>query len=212
MNHDGVNCLGKIWYFIVDNMKMEVISDTIQQVSLKLMLLDQNKSMVITFIYAKSDEVERLQLWEDIYHVAASINLSWLVGGDFNVVLHEEEKIRGNPVQLQDYEDLAFCVNSCELSETGFKGSHFTWWNGRGGADLKYLTEFSSIINFSNGNPLILFKQKLKQLKRILSAWSKEVYGDIFKTLIIRVEIVRIKEELFETDPSPLNKMVLQQA
>ncbi|XP_059292522.1 uncharacterized protein LOC132045978, partial [Lycium ferocissimum] len=53
---------------------------------------------------------------------------------------------------------------------------------------------------------------KLKHIKKILSAWSKEVYGDIFKQLIIREEIVRIKEELFEGDPSPLNRMVLQQA
>ncbi|XP_059289372.1 uncharacterized protein LOC132042884 [Lycium ferocissimum] len=113
-------------------MDVEVISDSVQQVSLKLVFLDLNKTLVITLIYAKCDERERLQLWEDIYDVAGSTNSPWLVGGDFNVVLHEDEKIGGIPVQPQDYEDFAFCVNSCELLETGFKGSHFTWWNGRG--------------------------------------------------------------------------------
>ncbi|XP_059310576.1 uncharacterized protein LOC132061917 [Lycium ferocissimum] len=122
------------------------------------------------------------------------------------------------------------------------KGSHFTWWNDREGSDciferldgvfinqqfqqwfarveVEHLTRtgFLSIVrdNWSSnldGNPFMLFKQKLKHVKKILSAWSKEAYGDIFKQLIIREEIVRIKEELFEGDPSPLNRMVLQQA
>ncbi|XP_059289278.1 uncharacterized protein LOC132042777 [Lycium ferocissimum] len=270
MTHAGVNSLGKIWYFIEDNVDVEVIYDTVQQVSLKLVFLDLNKTLVITLVYAKCDEGDRLQLWEDIYHVAGSFNFPWLVGGDFNVVLHEDDKIGGIPVQPQDYEDFAFCVNSCELLETGFKGSHFTWWNGRGGVDciferldrvsfnqqfqqwfadieiehlarigsdhaplfitlkegqvlirpfrfLKFWTDhqdFLSVVsnNWASeviGNPFILFKQKLKHLKGVLSAWSKEVYGDIFKQLMIREEIVRLKEALFESDPSPINRMAL---
>ncbi|XP_060194987.1 uncharacterized protein LOC132624185 [Lycium barbarum] len=269
MNIAGANSTGKIWYFIEVNVDVQVLLDTTQQISFKLVLLDQNKSLVITLVYAKCNESERLHLWDDIYQVADSINLPRLVGGDFNVVLHEDEKIGGIPIQPQDYEDFAFCVNSSKLMDTSFRDSHFTWWNGRGGADcifkrldrvfitqqfqqwfaqvevehltrtgsdhahlfitlgeqsqasirpfkfLKFLTEhqgFLSIVrdNWSSnldGNPFMLFKQKLKHIKKILSAWSKEVYGDIFKQLIIREEIVRIKEELFEGDPSPLNRM-----
>ncbi|XP_016464180.1 uncharacterized protein LOC107787164 [Nicotiana tabacum] len=51
--------------------------------------------------------------------------------GDFNVVLGEEEKIGGLPVYPLEYEDFAFCVNSCGLFDLGYKGSPFTWWNGR---------------------------------------------------------------------------------
>ncbi|XP_059291461.1 uncharacterized protein LOC132044942 [Lycium ferocissimum] len=242
MNIAGANSKGKIWYFIEANVDVQVLSDTTQQISLKIVLLDQNKSLVITLVYVKCNESKRLQLWDDIYQVADSINLPWLVGGDFNVVLHEDEKIGVIPIQPQDYEDFAFCVNSCELMETSFKGSHFTWWNGRRGSnciferfdrvfinqqfqqwfaqiEVEHLTRtgFLSIVrdNWSSNldrNPFMLFKQKLKHTKKILSAWSKEVYGEIFKQLIIREEIVRIKEELFEEDPSPLNIMVLQQA
>ncbi|XP_060211849.1 uncharacterized protein LOC132639421 [Lycium barbarum] len=259
MTHAGVNNSGKLWYFIEDNVDVEVISDSVQQVSLKLVFLDRNKTLVITLVYAKCDERETLQLWEDIYNVAGSTNSPWLVGGDFNVVLHEDEKLGRVPVQPQDYKDFAFYVNSCELLETSFKGSHFTWWNGRGGADciferldriffnqqfqqwfadieiehlartgsdhapllislkeqgqvvirpfkfLKFWREhqdFLSVVSNNwaskvTGNPFILFKQKLKHLKGILSAWSKEVYGDIFKQLMIREEIVRLKEEFF---------------
>ncbi|KAG5611762.1 hypothetical protein H5410_023043 [Solanum commersonii] len=55
----------------------------------------------------------------------------WLVGGDFNVILGEDEKIGGLPVYIQEYEDFAFCVNSCGLFDINFSGSPFTWWNGR---------------------------------------------------------------------------------
>lgn len=43
-----------------------------------------------------------------------------------------------------------------------------------------------------------------------ISKWSKDKFGDIFKQLVIREEIVKIKEELFQGDPSPLNRSILQ--
>ncbi|XP_059302272.1 uncharacterized protein LOC132054245 [Lycium ferocissimum] len=55
----------------------------------------------------------------------------WLIGVDFNVILNEEEKIGGLPVLPNEYEDFAFCLNSCELIKAGFKGSPFAWWNER---------------------------------------------------------------------------------
>ncbi|XP_060170606.1 uncharacterized protein LOC132601544 [Lycium barbarum] len=52
----------------------------------------------------------------------------------------------------------------------------------------------------------------MKKLKVALSVWSKETFGDIFKQLTIREDIVKIKELLFEEDPSEVNRLVLQQA
>lgn len=57
------------------------------------------------------------------------------MGGDFNVVLNEEEKIGGLPINPQDSEDFAFCVNSSDPVDVGFKESHFTWWNGRSNSE-----------------------------------------------------------------------------
>jgi len=53
-----------------------------------------------------------------------------LIGGDFNVILHEEEKIGGLPVYPQENEDFAFRVNSYDLLDIHFTGSPYTWWNG----------------------------------------------------------------------------------
>ncbi|XP_060177792.1 uncharacterized protein LOC132607730 [Lycium barbarum] len=191
-----------------------------------------NKSLVTTLVYAKCNEVERLHLWDDIYQVAYSINLPWLVGGDFNVVLHEEEKIGGIPIQSQDYEDFASCVNSCELMETNFKGSHFTWWNGRGGSDYiferldrffisQHSQQWFAHVEVehlsrtgSDHAPLLISlgeqSQKFIRPFRFLKFCTE--HQDFLNILIIRDEIVRIKGDLFEDDPSPLNIIVLQQA
>ncbi|XP_059284731.1 uncharacterized protein LOC132038025 [Lycium ferocissimum] len=225
-------------------------------------------------VYAKSDAMERLALWNSLYVLADGMVASWLIGGDFNVILNEEEKIGGLPVLLNEYEDFAFCLNSCELIEAGFKGSPFTWWNGRSdgqcifkrldrmlynnlmqqwfgfievdhlsgtGSDhallllscneqqqqfiipLKFLKfwvdheSFQSVVTQNwhaedEKDVFLSFKKKVKKIKVVLSAWSRQVFGDIFKQLTIREDIVRIKEQLFEEAPTEVNRMVLQRA
>ncbi|XP_060202053.1 uncharacterized protein LOC132630501 [Lycium barbarum] len=275
MHQDGANCSGKIWFFVEENVDVEILYDTAQQVTLKLFLQKHNRYLITTMVYAKCDEVERMPLWDSIYQLVGSYDMPWLVGGDFNVVMNKEEKIGGVPVVPQNFEDFAFCINSCDLFETCLKGSPFTWWNGRAGDDciferldriffnsrfqqwfghivvehlsktesdhapllitsgeevqtfikpfkfLKFWTEHKDFLDIvklnwsveSVGNPFFLvFKQKIKIVKRALSAWSRLAFEDIFKQLIIREDIVRIKEQLFEEDPSAENRIVLQLA
>lgn len=53
---------------------------------------------------------------------------------------------------------------------------------------------------------------KMKKTKIVLSFLSREKYGDIFKPLRIREEIMSVKEDLFEEHPITANKNVLQKA
>ncbi|XP_060196130.1 uncharacterized protein LOC132625487 [Lycium barbarum] len=270
----NANCNGKIWYFVADNINVEVLMDSPQQITLKLFLQDLNQHLITTLVYAKCSASERIELWEDIYYLSNTLSSSWLIGGDFNVVLNDEEKIGGNPIQPQDIEDFAFCINSCDLEEVNFKGSPFTWWNGRAdeaciferldrmlvnsllldnfgnievehlartGSDhaplmctyghkhqnlvtpfkfLSFWIEHASFIEtvrlnwstWEHDDPFINFKSKMKKLKGVLSKWSRDMFGDVFKQLIIREETVRLKEQLFEQNPSQINRVVLQKA
>lgn len=82
--------------------------------------------MIATFLYAKCDALERLELWDIIYYVARDMELPWvpwMVEGELNVIMSEEEKLGGLPVSPSEYEDFALCINSCELFDMGFKGS-----------------------------------------------------------------------------------------
>lgn len=81
------------------------------------MSLQNSSQIVATIAYAKCDKIDRLALWEDIYFLYHNINVSWLIGGDFNVIMNEEERIGGLSVYPNEYEDFAFCINSFELVE-----------------------------------------------------------------------------------------------
>ncbi|KAH0665617.1 hypothetical protein KY285_026823 [Solanum tuberosum] len=60
-----------------------------------------------------------------------SIRVPWLVGGDFNVISREEEKLGGRPVTIKEVRDFNHCTNVCNLEDQGYKGGKYTWWNGR---------------------------------------------------------------------------------
>lgn len=56
------------------------------------------------------------------------------------------------------------------------------------------------------------FKDNIKRVKFALTKWRRETYGDFFKQLSIKENIVKIKEKLFEESPNAENKEVLQRA
>ncbi|XP_059302356.1 uncharacterized protein LOC132054329 [Lycium ferocissimum] len=58
-------------------------------------------------------------------------DLPWIIGGDFNVIVSDEEKQGGLPVSSNETLDFSTCIQSCGLIDVGFTGSKFTWWNGR---------------------------------------------------------------------------------
>ncbi|XP_075083560.1 uncharacterized protein LOC142167295 [Nicotiana tabacum] len=56
-------------------------------------------------------------------------------GGDFNVIWDKEEKFGGLPILLNKVDNFGHCMNTCNLTDMGFKGSIYTWWNGRAEED-----------------------------------------------------------------------------
>ncbi|XP_075085216.1 uncharacterized protein LOC142168440 [Nicotiana tabacum] len=187
--------------------------------------------------------------------MASDIELPWLVGGDFNVVLHKDEKIGRLPVHPPKYEDFAFCVNSCGLFDQVYKGSPFTWWNGRLNAEciFKSLDRIFVNLPFQNMMPIIEVEHLIRtrsdhtpllmtcgeqatnfvKLFRFLNFWTKHAtfmdvvrqnwnanfIGDSFlmfkhklKKLAILEDIVKVKEMLFEEEPTIENMIVLQKA
>nr|XP_009611219.1 uncharacterized protein LOC104104767 [Nicotiana tomentosiformis] len=128
------NINGKIWLFFDAMVEWELLSDTDQQLTIKIYHQYVGQHIIMTFVYAKCSSLDRLELWDNLYYLVADMELPWVVGGDFNVVLHEEENIGGLPVYPPEIENFAFCVNSSSLFDTGYKRSPFTWWNGRSDA------------------------------------------------------------------------------
>ncbi|XP_075076322.1 uncharacterized protein LOC142162982 [Nicotiana tabacum] len=164
--------------------------------------------------------------------MARDMDVPWLIGGDFNVIWDEEEKFGGLPVSLNEIDDFRHCVNTCNLFDLGFKGSIFTWWNGRvdedcifkrldrclvnvefqqifPGIEVKHLSKTGSD-HSPIANPYILFNHKLKKLKKALSLWSKATFGDIFQKIASMEEVVMVHEAEFEANPTGMNRERLQ--
>ncbi|KAH0744967.1 hypothetical protein KY290_032960 [Solanum tuberosum] len=123
------NISAKIWVFWDDDWRGEVLSDSIQQISLKLS--KNNVEMICTAVYARCDALERLELWEELEALSVNINIPWTVGGDFNVIMNKEEKLGGLDFTQFEALDFSQCINNCALTEIKYEGSLFTWWNGR---------------------------------------------------------------------------------
>lgn len=123
-----VNSFGKIWIFWKSERTGSIIKDTAQYITMQFTIA--NKDFFITAVYARCSALERLELWEDLDSTDVG-NQPWMVGGDFNVILNEDEKLGGLDLEQSEAMDFAQCINSCALLEVKFTGSKFTWWNGR---------------------------------------------------------------------------------
>lgn len=49
----------------------------------------------VTAVYARCLAVERLELWDELQDISENNQDPWLVRGDFNLILTEEEKLEG---------------------------------------------------------------------------------------------------------------------
>lgn len=115
-----VNCSGKIWLFWQNNWAGSVLLDSIQHVTMKFLIY--NKPFIVTSVYARCTALDRLELWEELESIDAS-SCPWVVRGDFNVILHEEERLGGLDFIQQEATDFAQCINNYALSEVHFTGS-----------------------------------------------------------------------------------------
>ncbi|KAL0405920.1 UNVERIFIED_CONTAM: hypothetical protein Slati_3905900 [Sesamum latifolium] len=77
------------------------------------------------FIYAKCYRNPRRILWEDLTRISNQ-NAPWLVGGDFNAILHPNENQGGDMrrlVPMDNFNDMMFDTG---LIDAGFEGEPFT--------------------------------------------------------------------------------------
>lgn len=70
-----------------------VVIDKEQQMTIKLENQNIGIAVVVTLIYTKCTQNEKLILWETLRDMAGSIQEPWLVGGDFNFISNDEENM-----------------------------------------------------------------------------------------------------------------------
>lgn len=84
----------------------------------------------MTCVYGPPSVSEHHELWTFLKFVARSIDLPWIVGGDFNQTLCKKEKWSKNS-RIPDAIEFSDTLNTCGLIELHTTGNFFTWCNGR---------------------------------------------------------------------------------
>ena len=82
-------------------------------------------------MYASSRTAERIILWNNLIKIAELHDMPWVLAGDFNEPLTEENKFRGRVVSVNRLLLFKDCLDKCNMIDIGFSGARFTWTNRR---------------------------------------------------------------------------------
>ncbi|KAF5443558.1 hypothetical protein F2P56_036105, partial [Juglans regia] len=87
-----------------------------------------------TGVYGNPEVVNRYLTWNLLRRLNSGVDGPWLVGGDFNELLHFNEKRGGRPRSENQMEAFRNVIFDCSLRDLGFRGPKYTWCNGRAGS------------------------------------------------------------------------------
>ena len=77
-------------------------------------------------IYASPRNAERCVLWENLTKVVDLHNKPWIMAGDFNEPLMEEDKFGGRGVSINRSLLFKECLDRCNMLDMGFFGPRYT--------------------------------------------------------------------------------------
>ena len=127
--------LGKIWILWHPSVKVVVFHKSLQMIACEVFLPDSISPMVVSFVYASTDESVRRQLWNELITLSTDQRLlgkPWAVIGDFNQVLRPEENSAATSPNVDLQTRLfADAMSQSALVDLTFRGSSNTWWNKR---------------------------------------------------------------------------------
>ena len=81
-------------------MEVEHLANTEQEIHVEVKVFSFNLSWLFTAIYASPRSVERCVFWNNLSNVADMHNKPWVIAGDFNEPLIDEDKFGGRPVSI----------------------------------------------------------------------------------------------------------------
>lgn len=108
----------------------------------------------LTTVYASPEAHYRSELWRYVERLGNIVSILWLMLGDFNQVLHSDEKKSGTPMHPRKIQAFHNMIMNFALVDMGYSGSPFTWTNLRAGlaniqqrldralCNLQWLTKF----------------------------------------------------------------------
>lgn len=130
------NVNGKIWLFSHKDFQIDVVDDSEQVLHVRVTAAVLSRPIFVSVIYAKCTREARQFLWDKLRDISVGVDgQPWLVGGDFNIFLSEEERHGSSVDRHGEISDFSDAIADCQLCDPGFDGSIFTWERGGFGND-----------------------------------------------------------------------------
>lgn len=95
-----------------------------------------NESWFFTVMYASPSLIRRRSLWAELYRLNLSITGPWLLGGDFNATLLDQDRRSCAHSKLGADREFFRWFEEMNLLDLGFEGPTFTWKRGSSEARL----------------------------------------------------------------------------
>ncbi|KAL0290491.1 UNVERIFIED_CONTAM: hypothetical protein Scaly_2669000 [Sesamum calycinum] len=120
----------RIWIAWNDEfIDIDILDIGSQFVHCRVLMHDMHESILLTVVYGANDVSTRRELWQGLTEMAVSVDLPWLVGGDFNAVLDMSEVSGASGdirVAMNDFND---CIIQTGLISLPMQGERFSWHN-----------------------------------------------------------------------------------
>ncbi|XP_020272040.1 uncharacterized protein LOC109847208 [Asparagus officinalis] len=129
---------------------LQISGFSAQHITCKVCSTDGRVDCYISSIYGFNHMEMRKELWLDLYQIHQVIgNSHWLLSGDFNAVLGNEEKLGGVMLTDADILDFRSFTEDCQLSHLKTLGCFYTWNNKQDSATRVWSRLDRSLVNDS---------------------------------------------------------------
>ena len=108
---------------------VEIITRNEHSIHALVKVHSPSMSFLSIVVYAPPQFHKRILFWEYLQNLARHISLPWVILGDFNDMIYEDEKHGGIPVNRTRISAFRNCMDKCGLMDLGFHNPRFTWTN-----------------------------------------------------------------------------------
>ncbi|XP_030958722.1 uncharacterized protein LOC115980633 [Quercus lobata] len=127
---ETIGFTGGLWLlWNEDQVEIQELAKTEQEIHIEVKVRASNLSWIFSAIYASPRSEKGCILWNNLSKVADLHNKPWIMAGDFNKPLVQEDQFGGRGVSVN--RSLAFkdCLDFCNMVDMGFSGPRYTWTN-----------------------------------------------------------------------------------
>ncbi|KAJ1397132.1 Zinc finger, CCHC-type [Sesbania bispinosa] len=110
---------------------VSIASYSENHMSMEVKLIAEDITFLLSGVYGYPENRNKDKTWQLMKELKPAVNTPWLCVGDFNEVLCVEDKMGGNPVDIQSMLSFKSTLVECDLCDLGFVGYRYTWSNGR---------------------------------------------------------------------------------